>query len=670
MLKPQHLSEGLPLIAHELIHSVTEQSLQFDKDFQREIQSLLDSVKSQSKIKDFYGFKNTSEFLSEAFSSQEFRQLLKDTQFSSTENLSVWQKFVNAILKLFGKNKKYREKTITTNAEQILNSIINQHYYKIGYVNSTIADKINSNQNLSDFISQKSQERLNQIQDVFNENPELSKIGTVEQYNSYLDTIFPDSKMKEIVYHNTDEQFDKFKTTPVAKFFTKSSVRGRKYRLPVLLNTTNPKVFSKFTEDDEMTYGLAEMYAKNKERDGIINGTEGETRTEYVVFEPEQIHVLSSKTDIQGFKDFVQGKQFQKLTAEEKAKTIEQSNTLFGLNTQNQEQLEFHVNTLNVVSQFLENVGIETRLIPEFLSQDGNVVEGAIAAANFIEGTVDIIDDLEKGRVEAWNKLPEEAAHWWYRLLDKNSELKDALLTSALTDRKEEELRNSLYGETYKDGPKVIGKLALDSNGNVTSKPALSAIREEAIGQLIAEAIKRIETKNAAPEDYSFFKKFLEWINSIIDAFKNTTQDPFEVAAMKILSSDMSDLMTWEEYRKVNNIVNFADVLTEQSVAPVDYTLIEDIGFIGSTFMEDNYGNATSGYRFHFKDSNWVQKYGNSSPSFYTQQELDNWVSVNIKEHDIRQKQQIQEVRDNQIFFDRLLNKTFRKKSKFLPKTL
>ena len=45
---------------------------------------------------------------------------------------------------------------------------------------------------LSDFISQKSQERLNQVEDVFNENPELSKIGTVEQYASYLDTIFPD----------------------------------------------------------------------------------------------------------------------------------------------------------------------------------------------------------------------------------------------------------------------------------------------------------------------------------------------------------------------------------------------------------------------------------------------------------------------------------------------
>lgn len=350
---------------------------------------------------------------------------------------------------------------------------------------------------------------------------------------------------------------------------------------------------------------------------------------------------------IEGFKDFAQGKQFQKLTTEEIAK--EQNNSLFGLNTQNQEQLEFHINTLNVVSKFLENVGIKQRLIPEFLSQDGNVVEGAIAAANFIDGTVDIIDDLEKGRTEAWNKLPEEAAHWWYRLLDTNSPLKKALWESHQTALKNDELYAGQYGKLVKSP---------------------SDLTEESIGQLIAEAIKRIETKNGSAADYSFFKKFLEWINSIIDIFKGTTQDQFEVAAMKILSSDMSDLMTWEEYRKLNNIVNFADILTEQSVAPIDYTLIEDIGFIGSTFMEDAEGNAKSGYRFHFRDSDWIKKYGDSSPSFYTQEELDNWVSANVKEYDQRQKQILQEVRDNQIFFDRLLNKTFRKKSKFLPKTL
>jgi hypothetical protein len=198
MLSPQHLSEGLPLIAHELLHSVTSQSLLYDEEFSKSIRALLKIVKDKSNIKDFYGFKNEHEFLSEAFSSQEFRQLLKDTQFSNTENLSVWQKFVNAILKLFGKNVIYTEKSTLVTAEEILNDIINDNQYKIQYIKSNIIDKFNTHKSLSAFISQKSQERLNKIEEIFNENPELSKIGTVEQYSQYLDTIFPDSKVKEI----------------------------------------------------------------------------------------------------------------------------------------------------------------------------------------------------------------------------------------------------------------------------------------------------------------------------------------------------------------------------------------------------------------------------------------------------------------------------------------
>lgn len=296
------------------------------------------------------------------------------------------------------------------------------------------------------------------------------------------------------------------------------------------------------------------------------------------------------------------------------------SDSLFGLNIQDQEQLEFHVNTLNVVSQFLENVGVEQRLVSEFLSQDGSIVDGALAAANFIEGTVDIIDDLDKGRAEAWNKLPEEASHWWYRLLNENSPLKKALWESHQTALKNDELYSGQYGKLVKSP---------------------SDLTEESIGQLIAEAIKRIETKNGNASDYSFFKKFLEWINSIIDTFKNTTQDPFEVAAMKILSSDMSDLMTWEEYRKLNNIVNFADVITEQSI--IDYSQFENISIIDT---ED-------GLRLYAV---------HDSPYFHSEKELKQWINDN--------KNRIQEVRDNQVFFDRLLNKTFRKKSKFLPKTL
>ena len=39
------------------------------------------------------------------------------------------------------------------------------------------------------------------INEIFQMNSDLPTIGTQEQYSRYLDTIFPDSKIKDIVYH-------------------------------------------------------------------------------------------------------------------------------------------------------------------------------------------------------------------------------------------------------------------------------------------------------------------------------------------------------------------------------------------------------------------------------------------------------------------------------------
>ena len=38
------------------------------------------------------------------------------------------------------------------------------------------------------------------VSELFDSNPELASIGTPEQYSQYLDTIFPDSQVKDIVY--------------------------------------------------------------------------------------------------------------------------------------------------------------------------------------------------------------------------------------------------------------------------------------------------------------------------------------------------------------------------------------------------------------------------------------------------------------------------------------
>ena len=49
------------------------------------------------------------------------------------------------------------------------------------------------------------------IKELFEDNLELSSIGTEEQYEKYIKTIFPDSKVNNIVYHRTKSQkFDNF----------------------------------------------------------------------------------------------------------------------------------------------------------------------------------------------------------------------------------------------------------------------------------------------------------------------------------------------------------------------------------------------------------------------------------------------------------------------------
>ena len=143
------------------------------------------------------------------------------------------------------------------------------------------------------------------VEEIFNNNPELAEIGSVMDYQEYLDSIFPFSKVKDIVYHtNTRGRIESFNSekglfvTPtweLAKTY-KPGVNGKRFQL--IINSKN------IDEVSEETI----MNGKKQSGDTLMYSEPD--YTEYVVFEPEQIHILSSKADIQGFKEFVQGKQF------------------------------------------------------------------------------------------------------------------------------------------------------------------------------------------------------------------------------------------------------------------------------------------------------------------------------------------------------------------------
>jgi len=48
------------------------------------------------------------------------------------------------------------------------------------------------------------------VDEIFNKYPELNVIGTKEEYIKYLDNVFPDSNVKEILFHGSDSEFDTF----------------------------------------------------------------------------------------------------------------------------------------------------------------------------------------------------------------------------------------------------------------------------------------------------------------------------------------------------------------------------------------------------------------------------------------------------------------------------
>lgn len=169
------------------------------------------------------------------------------------------------------------------------------------------------------------QERLNQIQDIFNKNPKLASIGTPEQYSQYLDAIFPDSEVKDIYLHQTnidfkDIGFDKNKIgsntnnngyygygfyfvkdtgTPIDGGwggFASAPIAYGEIEMPVILNIKKIKNGITTIQKDPK-----KLTAKlKKEGYDSINAPDG-----LVVFKSEQIHILGSKQDIEGFRKFI-----------------------------------------------------------------------------------------------------------------------------------------------------------------------------------------------------------------------------------------------------------------------------------------------------------------------------------------------------------------------------
>ena len=405
------------------------------------------------------------------------------------------------------------------------------------------------------------------VVELFKDYPELAKFGTPEQYSQYLDTIFPDSQVKDIVYHISPNKFDRFdnkyigskkeKVSPdnsMGIFFSKNKnyikTQDTNNELgdtiyPTLVNLKNPypnwlselRVFLTGNLLDESSRKEYESYKKwmvDNNYDGFLEESKREL---VVVFDAKDTHILGSKQDIEGFKEFINKSSLKESAATEKANA----------------ELD------NKVQRFLEGIGVSVNTVNNITDAQGNPIN-AIAKADMLKKVIDVV----QGRADI-TTLPEEAAHFFVEMLSVDSPLYKEMLNSITGFQ--------IYKETvdlYKND-----KLYRNANGTIN----FDKLKKEAMGKLIAQHIVK-QSSEERPEKLIALNKWWDKVwNFIKKIFSKAGEtNPFEQAAAQILAADTTGLnaenIGTETYLQIDPRINKIEedqskLILDNSVDPV-----------------------------------------------------------------------------------------------------
>lgn len=157
---------------------------------------------------------------------------------------------------------------------------------------------------------------------VFEQNPEIEKIGTKQQYGEYIGSLFPNSTFKEVVYHgspsNTIEKFNEDRREGhVGIYFSRSLDGAKNYArswdgtekvYPVILDVKNSKTLDGKQYSSEEYNKIQMIKEKPIDCDAIFYDNAGGINDEIAVFNADQVHILGNGRDIEGFKAWIDEK--------------------------------------------------------------------------------------------------------------------------------------------------------------------------------------------------------------------------------------------------------------------------------------------------------------------------------------------------------------------------
>jgi hypothetical protein len=412
------------------------------------------------------------------------------------------------------------------------------------------------------------------VQELFDSNPELAAIGTHEQYSQYLDSIFPDSKVKDIVYHGTNKQFDKFNKSILPDsglYFEKNKTTAYGYGnilIPAILNS------SAYYYGSNLNRVNSKQIRQNGET-GLTNGSG------HIVFEPEQIHILGSKQDIEGFKNFVTQSSIV-------LPTIEQADTIY--KAFQDENLSFKIaktaDDISIVKNILTN---PSNLKNQNYSDDvikGNILNSVLNNRNkdgdyyYSYGGQTTIIPKNTSRVDLMKKVEEiynNMSNWddtlkskWIDFLTNKGTFEQALQYFGAN-----KMGQSIYDEVVIDKVKNIIDFVPETGdeimllSDVQNKFPDLKIDTDLIGNNPIVVVHKSEdglqelsiydmtSKNLEPSKFNLFKKFLS--NAKLKQLGITTYTDSEKGMRDFYLTLLAMSM-----RKANDKVRFRTLSTVQ----------------------------------------------------------------------------------------------------------
>jgi len=164
--------------------------------------------------------------------------------------------------------------------------------------------------------------RENPVITAYNRNPATKDLGTLWDYQSYLNDTFPNSKIKDVLWHGSKvRNLQSFSTDAIGsnapikgstgiylapERYTAASYGRNGDVYPVLLNTENPFVTDQMFAIKHNGVNVANISPKT--RNTILRNNDAVVATkrgEIAFFEPDNALILGSNKDLNRFKTYV-----------------------------------------------------------------------------------------------------------------------------------------------------------------------------------------------------------------------------------------------------------------------------------------------------------------------------------------------------------------------------